>query len=181
MIMFLALTLLVTMVTVTAASEDLEMLEKTAEDIRHLSPGSRNLFWVIPHIDNLIREFECEREATSCKAWQANTMLMKLEFGLVNCESVSLLEVDSELCQDAREFLGDDKAELSDDDIKQGLIASFDHDVIYTDEYFDLVNAVSFAMGNYICKKDPESCDIIRQAKKDSKEFEEKTKARRRV
>ena len=89
MIMFLAL--LVTMVTVTAASEDLELLRQTADDIKNLSQASRQMLQVVPHVNHLVQEYECAREADSCKDRQANTMLMKLEFGSVNCDSEDII------------------------------------------------------------------------------------------
>ena len=152
--MILFLTLLFT--TVASKPSDFEMADKVDKEILQLSTPTLDL---LQEFDSLIEKYNCDLGDAECAAFKAASMIDDLVLEHVNCDDDD--ETTELLCSQAKKMLGIQEGEVaSDEDIKEALLKIYE--TLLTDDNITLLNAVSKAMEDYLCFKEPASCELIR-------------------
>jgi hypothetical protein len=109
-------------------------------------------------------KFDCDRGIPNCKVWRAGTLISDFITGEINCDT----DKTSELCNKAREFLGDDVSKMKHSEIIGALADKtkevFDN-IDSTSEQAKLIkhtNEIWEAVTDYVCYKVPKECEAIR-------------------
>ena len=153
--MILFLTLLFT--TVASKPSDFEMADKVDKEILQLSTPTLDL---LQGFDSLIEKYNCDLGDAECAAFKAASMIDDLVLEHVNCDDDD--ETTELLCSQAKKMLGIPEGEVASDvDIKEALLKIYET-LLTDDNMITLLNAVSKAMEDYLCFKEPASCELIR-------------------
>ncbi|XP_063677131.1 uncharacterized protein LOC134813358 [Bolinopsis microptera] len=163
--MILFLTLLFT--TVASKPADLDEMDVIGGDLLKLPKPALDL---LSGMEHLIGTYNCDIGNAQCDAFKAQKMIDDLEFGKVNCDDGT----NELLCSQAKQLVKAGEV-ASDEDIKVALLKSYET-LLVNNENLDLLNAVSEAMENYICYKEPALCNILSEMEAQYRKFEKDAK-----